>query len=283
MRVLFISVASIFTVGAILLTIRFWGLSMPVHEFQSEFFTEKKPWLALDVSAENEIPKILKKKPDAILYFNLRLTADQILFVQAPEVFEKSLSEKKFGPENYRGPKPYNYHFEFLKKEFPGIFALEEILKTYPEQRLILNLIDNAQNIHKITVELLRKYNFGKKIIIQSPVDIVLKSIKELEPLWLYGTSQPEVTRLLSLDSLGVLPAASIRSDVFIVPLKIMNRNVFTLGLNEELIRRKKKIMLGPLGSAEEVLQAEKYKVDGYIFRNFSDFEISVEKYVETR
>ena len=69
-----------------------------------------------------------------------------------------------------------------------------------------------------------------------------------------------------------------MRSDVFLVPLKIKDRQVFSESLNEELVRRKKKIMLGPLISWEEFENARKFKVDGFIFRNLVDFEAALEK-----
>ncbi|MEK6772611.1 MAG: hypothetical protein AABY64_01615 [Bdellovibrionota bacterium] len=278
MRVLAISLGALLVIGSILTTLRLWGLSLPIVEYQSEFFTEAKPWFALEISTKNEIEQVLQKKSDTILFFNLRMSADHILYVQAPEIFEIAIAQKKFKNEDYKGPKPYDYPFSFLQKEFPGIFSFEEVLQKYPAQRLILNLVDNARDIHTVTVDLLKKYNLGKNLVIHSPVEVVLKSIKNLEPLWLYGTSQAEATRLLSLNSLGVLPAATMRSDVFLIPLKIKDRQVFSESLNEELVRRKKKIMLGPLISWDEFESARKFKVDGFIFRNLVDFEAALGK-----
>ena len=278
MRVLIISITSIFVVFSILFTLRIWGLGFPVSEFQSDFFNAKPPWMAFEITTESEVEQVLKRSPDAVLFLDLRLSADQILFIQAPQIFEQSLQQEKFKKEDYKGRYVTNYNYDFLKKEFPGIFPLEDILKKYPQQRLILNLIDNAENIHKITVELLKKYNLGKNVVIHSPIDVVLKSIKELEPLWTFGTSQAEITRLLSLNSLWVLPAASMRSDVYISPLKIMNREVYNEEINSEFLRRKKKIMLGPLLSMDEFEQAKKFNPHGYIFRNLSDFESAHER-----
>lgn len=279
MRLLAISLGSLFVVGSILLIIRFWGLSLPINEYQSEFFLEAQPWLAVDIATEGELARALQKKSDVILFFNLRVSGDHVLYVQAPEIFERALANMQFKKEDYKGPKPSNYEYSFLKKEFPGVFSLEEVLQKYPQQRMILNILDNARDVHTSTVDVLRKYKLGNRIVIHSQVDVVLKAIKELEPLWLYGTSQAELTRLLSLDSLAVLPAASMRSDVFIAPLKIMNRDVFTASLNEELLRRKKKVMLGPLLSAEEFEHAQKFKPNGYIFQKVSDFETAIEKF----
>lgn len=241
------------------------------------FFTPARPWLALEISTKSDISSALEKKQDAILFLDLRVSSDHTLFIQAPDIFENALLHKQFKKEDYRGPKPYDYEFSFIKRELPGTFPLEDVFQEFPQQRMILNLIDNARDIHTLTVGLLRKYKLGPNIVIQSSTDIILKSIKELEPRWLYGTSQAEVTRLLSLDSLGVLPAASIRSDVFIVPLKIMNRQAFNESLNQELLRRKKKIILGPLASKEDLAQVKKFTLDGYIFQNFSDFEAALE------
>lgn len=276
LRVLGISLASVFAAFAILVTLRFWGLSLPINEFQSDFFSEKKPWLAFEITTSNEIESVLKKSSGAILFLDLRLSADQILFIQAPQIFEQSLQQKKFKPEDYKGRYVSDYTYDFLKKEFPGIFPLEEVFQKYPEQKMILNLIDNSTDIHKVCVNLLKKYQLGKKIVIHSPIEVVLKSIKELEPLWTFGTSQAEITRVLSLNSIQLLPAASMRSDVYITPLRIMNRSVFNTDLNQELLRRKKKIMFGPLQSFAEYEEAKKFTVDGYILKNLSDFEAAL-------
>lgn len=245
---------------------RIWGLSLPISEFQSPFFLQTHPWQGLVVTSLSEAEKALQKNPQTILYLNLRLSEDQVLFVQAPGFFEQTLMEMKWDPKDYRGKKTYEYPFEVLKKQFPGLNPVDDFLKKFPQERFILNIIDSATDVHKVVVQTLEKNQVGPLVLIQSDTDVILKAIKEIKPLWTFGTSHAEIMRLLTFDSIGVVAATSMRSDVYVSPLRIKDRSVFNSLLNEELHRRKKKILLGPLTNEQEAKEAQAYVVDGFIY-----------------
>ena len=271
MRVLWISLGSLFVVFCIVFMTRIWGLSLPISEFQSEFFQGEKPWQGLVVLSLSEAEQALSKNPEVILDLPLRLSEDHVLFVQSPQFFEQSLQEMKWDPKDYRGKKPYEYPFAVLQKQFPGLIPVDEFLKKFPQQRFILNIVDSAMDVHKVVVSTLEKNNVGPLVLIQSDTDVILKAIKEMKPLWTFGTSNAETMRLLTFDSIGVVAATSVRSDIYFSVLKLSHRSVFNSSLYEELRRRKKKIMLGPLESAEEIQEAKSFGVDGYVYMSLTD------------
>jgi hypothetical protein len=105
-------------------------------------------------------------------------------------------------------------------------------------------------------------------VLIQSDTEIVIKSIKEQKPLWLFGTSRSDVMKIVSFDSIGLGPASPFHGDVFISPLKIMNRAAFNEDVLTEIRRRKKLVILGPLLTEQEIVDARSLKPDGYIYDN---------------
>ncbi len=256
---------------------REWGLRQEISEFQHPFLEQPAPWRILQIANLDEARKALSLEPKIIFELPLRVTEQGQLFLQFNGEFEDSIRQKKWPQQDYRGPKPYFYSFEQLQKVFPHILKVEDFLKEFPNVKIIFNIIDSAQNVHDQFMQMIQTQKLKNQFLVQSDTDVILKAIKEKEPLWVYGTSYPEINRFLSLESIRLEPAAQLRSDIYITPLTIQNRTVISQNILNELRRRKKKIIVGPVLSEAEYLKTIDLDVDGVIFYNLKDLQFALQ------
>jgi hypothetical protein len=268
MRVLFISLASVLLLFVVLLITRLWGMGQQYPEFQHPFFQAgPAPVVILKAESEGEIDQALKQKSDLAIWLDIGTTLDKKLII-----FSRDFSSKDMSIEAYRGPKPIGYEFQKLKNIQPEIRELKDIIAKYPEQRFVLNVVDNVENVHKWLTESLKGMNGEKRFLLQSNYNVIMTSIKDIEPFWLYGCSQADLMRFMTFESMWILPSIPFKGDVFISPYKLMKREAFNDAIIEEVRRRKKKIVLGPLVDKSEFDDASRLKADGIVIENLSDF-----------
>lgn len=266
MRVLLLSIGSVLLLLIALSLARIWGLSNVYQRFDHPFWSQPKPVISSQIRIMDDIRTLVRAKPDIVPWLEVRQTSDRQFIVLPPAPIRDLLVEKSFAPEKWRGPVPSRYSLSELRPIFPDAPLLEDVLKQFPDLRFILNVVDNTDHIHEDLIKLLEPLNPDKRLLIQSDTDVILSAIKEKKPLWLYGSSRSELMRMLSFESIGVLPAASFRADVLIVPLTLHDRPAYNRGILEEMHRRKKDFFIGPLSSTAEYDQARKENADGYIF-----------------
>lgn len=269
MRVLIISICSLLVLGMILLTTRFWGLGQPYQEFQHPFFQNAPAQgVILKVTQDSQIEESLKQKPDLIAFWiDVETSVDKKVIV-----FSRDFSEKDLSIEAYRGPKSQSYTFAQLKVMQPTVMELHDLLSRHPQQRFVLNVLDNVENVHLWIREALQGLEPEKRILLQSNYNVIMSSIKEMEPFWLYGCSQADLMRFLTFESMGILPATPFHGDVFIAPQKILNRPAYNEDILQEIRRRHKKILLGPVTTKEGFDYVSHMKPDAFLIENLSDF-----------
>jgi len=141
---------------------------------------------------------------------------------------------------------------------------VDELLRAFPGAKFILNL-PNLPDIDVRILKVLEPLAPEKRVLIQSDADVVIKALKRKNPLWVYGTSWSDLTKLMSFESVGLIPTASFGGDVFIAPMKMMGRPAFNAGVIEEMRRRYKIVLLGPLTTPAEVEAARAFEPDGYV------------------
>lgn len=137
-----------------------------------------------------------------------------------------------------------------------------EILKNNPRHRFILNVTKNVERIDEKVASILSDTDNGR-VLIESPFDVVMSSIKLLKPLLVYGSSQADQMRFRVFESLGILTATPFKGDAYVGPITLQKVPVFNEQTQHELKRRFKKTILGPLNTAAEVAQALRLDVDG--------------------
>ncbi|RYZ89377.1 MAG: hypothetical protein EOP06_09435, partial [Proteobacteria bacterium] len=263
MRVIFISFGAIVVMAVALLTVRFWGQGQRFAEFQHPFFEGSTPTLIFKTNSLEETESVVATQPSAALWLDVRSTHDQALIVFARDLTPKELkelspNEPSSSPSSNvaepadRGPKTMAYDFAKVKALQPQAMLLKDLLVKYPKQRVVLNILDNVERIDLWIKDTLKDLGGEKRFILQSNYNVVMTSVKEQEPFWLFGCGQADLMRFMSFESMWILPAVPFKGDVFIAPFKLLGRTAFSEEILQEVQRRKKKIILGPLVNKAE-------------------------------
>lgn len=234
MRILQATLASLFVCTVVFFTVKFWGLSQPYSDYKHPFYDTietvyfKKPAFA-------RVDEVLTKTNDNI-YLDVANTKDQKVVIVATNA-DQSLDHTK----------------DVRNKLYADVEKDVLLLRNYKDQlqkrKIIFNIVENAIAGHEIFVDEIKALGLekGENFIVTTPYEVLAKSIKELQPTFLYGTSQPEILKLKAMESLGLIEAATIRADVLIYPLTYYKQPFYTETLQAELKRRFKKIIIGPI------------------------------------
>lgn len=275
MRLLLISIGCLLLALFILLTARMWGQSQSYPEYVHPFF-QKTPLIVLQVNTLSEIKSIISEHPQTVFQLPVRMSKDKILFV-LDSITEKKLilnlqNQQKLHPEKsiLKSQKLYDYSWIDINKHLNDMSINVEILtdfyKQFPQQKFILDVIDNTYEIDLEIVRQLETYNPNERTLIQSDVGMILSAIKMLKPEWLYGSSKADLVRLKTMESMWILPAVQFKGDVLIAPIKLQNRDLMSEEIISELRRRHKKIIIGPIQTKEDYLKIKQYQPDAYLF-----------------
>ena len=276
MRVLWIILGTVFFLGLGLLSARFWGLSLPYKAFDHAFFNSPTNFV-FSVQNFGQANDAIKVAKDAALWLDVRVSKDHQFFVKSPRELAAVLSEGIVG-QGFVGSKPYFYDYAFLKSMMPDLKLLSDFLEQYPQQKFVLNILDNHESVHLRLAEVLVNHRPEERFLIQSDTAGILEHMKKQKPFWLYGMSLAEVTRILSFDSIGLGPAIQVQGDVLVSPLERFEREVVTPSLLSELKRRKKRILLGPLETETQIQKAMEYQqrglCDGFVLLNLNQWRL---------
>lgn len=272
MRLLLISIACVLFFGAIGVGLRTWGLATPYQKFDHAFWSSEAPYSIVRAKTAMEAQRLTQEKSDVILWVDLHETRDHRFLVVSEETVQGQLTEKALGPERWRGPQIPRYDLAELRPFFADSPLLEDLMTQFPNQRFVINIVDNVVDLHFELVKILQTLNPDNRVLIQSDTDVLLRSIKDMKALWLYGTSHADLMRLLSFESVGLLPATPFKGDVFISPLELKGRSVLNAEVLNELRRRKKTIFLGPINGIPDFESAKKANPDGIIFSSMEIF-----------
>lgn len=247
MRVLAISIVSIFAVALILFTARLWGSGQTFVPYQHIFFDFLKTPQTIVKYRHFED---LKKSPmHEALYVDLMISRDGVFAVN-------------FNPElqSLQGHDSTNWP--------ASVVSMKDFLPILDDHCVILNVADNLGGIHNHLQKMLGdlKIKESSCLAITSETESVVKSSKEILPRFLYGSSRAEIMTMLSMQSMYILPAFRIRSDFLISPLKSRSQYVMVNnGLIEEAHRQFKKFIIGPLETEVDIEQAKAFKPDAVI------------------
>ncbi len=269
-------------------SLRSSGLATPHVPLKHPFFANEKPgnhlliaYRGASLSApENTIPAFelaAQVNPNVILWADVQLSKDGV-----PVVF----SDTELHESGIRTGSVRNTDFADMEKIDPGelfknipgaatyqgkgvkVPTLPELIEKFPQRRFVLNF-PQYQPGQDVTIgRVLRGLNIGDRIILQSPVDGFLKDMREIEALWLFGTSQAQITQFLLWAGVGLESAAKIRGDVYISPLLQGKRHLLNIDLVSEIHRRQMRAFAGPADNDADVHQLLEMGVDGIITRD---------------
>lgn len=280
MRLFLISIGTLGIALIIGLIIRFWGLSLPYKKFEHPFLdaakTQTQP-LVIPVLNKEKFNLVahtqdsgftFEAKPEVagrkMIWVNIYITSDRELVcdydVNIDEVMNSLSRDGK-----HKGKFIHLYTKQELAP-YTKLIPLTSVLTSFPTHHFIFNVLSNEINIQKDIIKFIDDNQLSDKVLVTSPVDVVIKSIKDSKPMWAYGTSIPEAARLKSFATLGLESAISIRGDVFIAPVSYLKRPMIDESLVSEMKRRKKLVFIGPLNNQDERKSADELNPDGIVF-----------------
>lgn len=272
MRVFLITIGSLFVVAVLIIMARIWGLGQSFTLYEHAFFSQTKtPLTIVKVDSIDKAQQAVQLQPEAVLWLDVRFSRDKEIFVLPAAEDRKFLQSKR--EEQAKdlnklvliGGKLSEYPWEQIKSFFNNVVLLKDYYKMFPTNRFVLNIVDNVADAHAVLVSSLKDFKPDERTLIQSDALVIMTSVKELKPEWLYGTSVPDLMRLLALDSMWILPATQFKGDVFIAPFKIQNKTAFNDDIIAEMRRRKKRIFLGPITNPSQLAEAQRLQVEGFI------------------
>ncbi|MBX3034094.1 MAG: hypothetical protein KF865_09225 [Bdellovibrionaceae bacterium] len=238
---------------------------MPYQKFDHEFL-KTPPLSAVRVLTADEARPLIQRQPNIILWLDIHQSRDRQLVVIPTGQLEKALTPQTLGDKWRGGAILHRYDLSEVRPLIPQAPLLQDMLKAFPDQRVILNVAANVEGVDLLLTEAVKDFSPQKRLLIQSDTDVILRSLKDLHPMWLYGTSWADITKLLSFDSIGLGPAIEFKGDVFIVPPRINGRPAYTDSIVTEMHRRLKSVFIGPLQNADDFAKAREAKADGLIF-----------------
>ena len=236
MKVIFVSIGVLFVVLLCVLITKFWGKSQTYTDYAHPFTTSAPEDLRFVKPSFEKLEAAINS--DSPLFLDVGITRDQKLVIPKT-VFKKPIR---------------NADLAEIKDQVILVSDVSEKLKT---RRIIFNVLDSVIAVHEVFLHNMKEIGFekGDNFLVTSEYEQPVKALKELVPSWIYGSTRPEILKIVAMQSMHVLEAASIRADVVIHPLKIKNQNFFNEELLQELQRRHKRIIVGPI-SPQEVPEA---------------------------
>jgi hypothetical protein len=256
MRLFFSVLISLFVSAVFFFTIKFWGLSQRYIDYNHPFYAEQnkvgaKPLVFQKSNATNLVQNLNSTEN---LYLDIVITLDQQIAIPLDTTDAK---------------KDYKFRqLNFADKKTPAIL-LSDYINEIKGKKIILNLIENPVAGPDIILAELKKMGLGRaeNFVFTSPYDAQMKDLKEKSPAYLFATTNPEILRIKSMESVYLMEAAVFRSDIVIHPLKFYREMFFTETLLKDLKRRFKRFVNGPI-KAEDVSVAEALSPLGIIIQN---------------
>lgn len=110
-----------------------------------------------------------------------------------------------------------------------------------------LRVHNNTPGVVEVVRDWIPTHLSRRTWLVESPVDVVHRALREGRGEDLFGASSRELTRLLLLSGFGIEPAAEIYGDVITLPAWRGRTWVLDETARAEVARRKKMVCVGPL------------------------------------
>lgn len=224
-------------VAMIYFMILFWGMGRPVTIFSNEILDKPTPWIIRPWDVELDLG------PNAFEWADVVRDASGVLRLVPSELREQNETE--------------------LAKSSALKKTLREHTKEAKTCCLVVNIISNVADIDtQVSAEIPKEWD--GRVLIQSEYEPVLTQLHIQRPLFAFGTSAADRVRFLTYQSLRLLPAVNFTRDVYVTPLKMSGRTVLSDKIVEEVHRRKRRVVVGPLRTENETREAKLFSPDGY-------------------
>lgn len=235
MRIIVVTICSLTVFFLGLLTVKFWGKAQTFPEYNHAMLQEQSSPIEFFKPNYDHLSEALASTKN--LFLDVTVTFDQKLVIP----------KRKFVATE----KPIKlFKYDEIKSD---VLLVTDLKNRLINRKIIFNMVDNARAIHETFLFDLKAMGMdkGDTFIVTSQYEAPIKALKELAPAFVYGSTQPEILKIVAMQSMYVLEAVSIRADVIIHPLKIRNQLFYNDEILQELKRRHKKIIIGPIAEEE--------------------------------
>jgi len=152
----------------------------------------------------------------------------------------------------------------FTIKESPEQ-TLKSVLLAIPSARFIINITHYRPGSDKELIKLLDEVGSDNRFLFQSDQDGILRDLRSLRATLLFGSSQAQITQLLLLLPFGLGSIAPLKADVYVTPFWRGNSRLVNQDVVDEIHRRSRKVLSGPLRSRDDAKLLLDLGVDGLI------------------
>lgn len=222
----------------------------------------------------------VKSNGDVILDLDVQFTADEQVVVIHDETLERTTNGTgKICDHLFEEIQDLDagYNFSVDGKSFPfrgdsdaKVVGLDDILSSFPAQRM---LIDIRRFDHKFVarvVETVRKHNAGNRCVIMSESNRTIRFARALDRSLLFAASAFEVRLIFFGMKLGVSRLLPSKSRYFMIPEEHNSMRILSPRFQKELHRRQKTVFVWTVDDLTEARRLRDLGVDG-IFTNFPD------------
>ncbi|MBT4760527.1 MAG: hypothetical protein HOO06_02415 [Bdellovibrionaceae bacterium] len=225
-RLISISLFSIIILSAILIGLRFLGLSQQ-HSPLDHPLTNN----SLEFSFKEVIPnKNSILNHEKMLSVNLWVTQDlnYVLYKKNGHIEKES----------------YIFNTPFSTLDNLGYISLDNFFQNNPNTLVLLNILEqDPAKLFKFKA-LLEKHKKSNKVIIKSPYANVIKYLRKENPLWVFASNLSLQTQLMFMSALYIEPLAKINADFIITPYMHKKIPLITPRMLNEFKRRHIKVIL---------------------------------------
>ena len=240
MRLVLSIFASLIVSAIAFMIVKFWGMSQVFIDYKHPFYTlaeeQKTPLLFLDLydnwSLETSEKKFIELQFQGI-YVHVAVTSDQ-----------KTVVLKK----------PIQMVRKFKYSEIQNdVYTAAEVKQFFKGKRVVLNFLENPISGPELIQEFLKESDLiqNNLFAILSPYDPPMRFLKEQQPTFLFGTTQPEILRIKALESIGLAEATTFRADLVVHEWDFYGEPFFSDTLVKEMSKRFKRLVVGPVEQAQ--------------------------------
>ncbi|MBY0553052.1 hypothetical protein K2P97_00890 [bacterium] len=241
MRIFVITLGTLFVAFISLMTVKYWGKTQMYVDYKHPMFDTQSAPLEFYKPDFTHLNEALKS--DKNLYLDVTITFDQKLVIPRRQWVSTEKPLRLFAYEDVKS----------------DVILVTDVKNSLISKKIIFNLSENAQAIHETFAFTMKQLGLekGENFIVTSQYEAPIKALKEAAPALLFGSTQPEILKIVAMQSMYLIEAVNIRADVIVHPLKIKKHDFFNEELMSELNKRHKRIVVGPVNS-EELTQAMK-------------------------
>ncbi|AGH96535.1 hypothetical protein [Pseudobdellovibrio exovorus] len=231
MRIIVVTILTLLMSFVCFLTVKYWGRSLSYTEYNHPMLQQSAEPIIFSKPSFEHLDQALAGKEN--LFLDISVTFDQKLVIP-----------RRQWQSTERPIRLFNY--DEVKND---VILLSDVTEQLKNKKLVLNIIENAHAVHQVFIHNLEQMGLAKgdNFIVTSPYEAPMKALKEIAPALVFATTQPEILKIVAMQSMHLIEAVSFRADVILQPLKIRQHDFFNEELLAEMKRRKKKILVGPI------------------------------------